>query len=84
MQPVVKAVLIGVCRWTMWRRRSLFPDPGATSAPRSLMQPSELSSQQIEEARSLIESGKESRATAAALFGVDVTTLRRALNEGSM
>jgi DNA invertase Pin-like site-specific DNA recombinase len=41
--------------------------------------PSKLTRQQIQHARELIESGKESRGAVAELFGVDVRTLRRAL-----
>ena len=41
--------------------------------------PRKLSPQQVTHARKLIDSGKETRAAVAALFGVDVATLRRAL-----
>ncbi|GAB4228047.1 MAG: recombinase family protein [Methyloligellaceae bacterium] len=42
--------------------------------------PRRLSPQQIVHARKLITSGRETRAVVAELFGVDVATLRRALN----
>lgn len=42
--------------------------------------PRKLSGQQVTHARGLIGSGRETRAAVAALFGVDVATLRRALN----
>ena len=42
--------------------------------------PRKLSAQQVKHARELIGSGKETRAAVAALFGVNVATLRRALN----
>lgn len=41
--------------------------------------PRKLSAQQIDHARDLLTWGKETRASVAALFGVDVATLRRAL-----
>lgn len=41
--------------------------------------PMKLTKQQINHARELISSGKESRGAVAELFGVDVKTLRRAL-----
>jgi len=41
--------------------------------------PRKLTAQRVGHARKLIESGKETRAGVAALFGVDVATLRRAL-----
>ncbi len=41
--------------------------------------PRKLSAQQVTHARKLIGSGKETRAAVAALFGVNVATLRRAL-----
>ncbi len=41
--------------------------------------PRKLSAQQVTHARELIDSGLETRAAVAALFGVDVATLRRAL-----
>jgi DNA invertase Pin-like site-specific DNA recombinase len=41
--------------------------------PRKLKRP------QVQHAKELIDSGKESRAAVAELFGVDVKTLRRAL-----
>ena len=41
--------------------------------------PRKLSAQQMTHARELIDSGTETRAAVAALFGVNVTTLRRAL-----
>lgn len=41
--------------------------------------PRKLSAQQVAHARKLIESGKETRAAVAELFGVNVATLRRAL-----
>jgi DNA invertase Pin-like site-specific DNA recombinase len=41
--------------------------------------PRKLSAQQIAHARELIKSAKETRASVAALLGVDVATLRRAL-----
>ena len=41
--------------------------------------PRKLTVQQVTHARELIDSGKETRAAAAALFGVNVATLRRAL-----
>jgi len=44
--------------------------------------PRKLSAQQVAHARELIDSGKETRAAAAALFGVDAATLRRALHRG--
>lgn len=44
--------------------------------------PRNLTAQQLDHARELIKKGNEMRAHIAALFGVDVTTLRRALNEG--
>jgi DNA invertase Pin-like site-specific DNA recombinase len=42
--------------------------------------PRKLSAQQIDHARKLLESENETRAGVAALFSVDVATLRRALN----
>ncbi len=44
--------------------------------------PRKLTEQQVVMARSLIESGDEIRTAVAALFGVDVATLRRALRLG--
>jgi len=44
-----------------------------------LGRPSKLTRQQVQHARELINSGKESRGAVAELFGVDVKTLRRAL-----
>lgn len=41
--------------------------------------PRKFSPHQVAHARELIESGKETRAGVAALFGVDIATLRRAL-----
>lgn len=41
--------------------------------------PRKLTAQQVTHARELIDSGTETRAAVAALFGVDVATLRRAL-----
>ncbi len=41
-----------------------------------------LSPQQIDHARSMVESGRETRAAMAELFGVDVATLRRAMRRG--
>lgn len=41
--------------------------------------PAKLTRQQVQHARELITSGKESRGAVAELFGVDVRTLRRAL-----
>lgn len=41
--------------------------------------PRKLTAQQVEHARALLKSGKKTRASIAALFGVDVATLRRAL-----
>lgn len=46
----------------------------------ALGRPRALSSQQLAHARRLIEAGEETRAGAAALFGVGVSTLRRALS----
>ena len=43
--------------------------------------PRKLSGQQVDHARKVIDSGEETRAAVAALFGVDVATLRRALRE---
>jgi DNA invertase Pin-like site-specific DNA recombinase len=45
----------------------------------ALGRPRALSSQQLAHARRLIENGEETRAGAAALFGVGISTLRRAL-----
>lgn len=45
--------------------------------------PPKLSEHQITHARELIRTGEETRAGAAALLGVDVATLRRALNGGA-
>ena len=45
--------------------------------------PRKLTAQQVTHARKVIESGDETRAAVAALFRVDVATLRRALNGGS-
>jgi DNA invertase Pin-like site-specific DNA recombinase len=44
-----------------------------------LGRPSMLTRQQVQHAKELINSGKESRGAVAELFGVDVKTLRRAL-----
>ncbi len=44
--------------------------------------PRKLTAQQVTHARELINSGMETRAAVAALFGVDVATLRRALRVG--
>ena len=41
--------------------------------------PRKLTAQQVTHARKVIESGDETRAAVAALFGVDVATLRRAM-----
>ena len=41
--------------------------------------PRKLSPQQLDHARSMVESGRETRAAMAELFGVDVATLRRAM-----
>jgi len=41
--------------------------------------PQEHSAQKIDHARDLLRSGKETRASVAALFGIDAATLRRAL-----
>ena len=41
-----------------------------------------LARHQVAHARELIDSGKETRAGVAALFGVDVATLRRAIRRG--
>lgn len=46
---------------------------------RHIGRPKKLTAHQIEHARALIESGQETRAGAAALLGVGVSTLRRAL-----
>lgn len=43
--------------------------------------PRKLTAQQLAHARELIESGEETQAGAAALFGVNVATLRRALSD---
>lgn len=43
--------------------------------------PRKLQPHQVDHARELIESGMETQAGAAALFGVDVATLRRALRQ---
>lgn len=45
--------------------------------------PRKLTTQQVMHARELVDCGKETRAAVAALFGVDVATLRRALAEGA-
>lgn len=45
--------------------------------------PRKLTAHQVEHARALIEEGRETQAGAAALLGVDVTTLRRALRPRS-
>lgn len=42
--------------------------------------PAKLTVHQLARARALIDAGQDTRAGIAALFGVDVTTLRRALN----
>ncbi len=41
--------------------------------------PRKLTAQQVAHARELLKSGKETRGSVAALFKVDVATLRRAL-----
>lgn len=56
---------------------------GMASARRrgkSIGRPRKLTRQQIHHARDMVESGRETRAAVAELFGVDVATLRRALN----
>jgi DNA invertase Pin-like site-specific DNA recombinase len=45
--------------------------------------PRKLSGHQLDHARKLLASGEETRAGAAALLGVDVATLRRALKRES-
>lgn len=58
---------------------------GMASARRrgkSIGRPRKLTRQQIHHARDMVESGRETRASMAELFGVDVATLRRALNGG--
>lgn len=45
--------------------------------------PRKLSPHQITRARALIEAGEETRSGVAELFGVDVATLRRALDNRS-
>jgi len=44
--------------------------------------PRKLTAHQIDHARALLTTGKETRAGVAELFGVDVATLRRALGKG--
>ncbi len=46
---------------------------------RHIGRPRKLSAQQVTHARELLKSGKETRGSVAALFKVDVATLRRAL-----
>jgi hypothetical protein len=50
---------------------------------RHVGRPRKLTDHKLGHARELIGNGKENRAGAAALFGVHVKTLRRALNEGN-